>query len=237
MNSCKITITFLAFFAISILYCNAQVKRYPKYSFGFSAMGGYGTLQQDLPKTAQLGLSADYQANPLSWFSLRLGVGFTGYLNTAQSVFSSGFVGDVPNQVYYEQNVQTNAKASQFYFSFAPVFYYREKKVNLFAGLAGGFGYAKLNWQRSFKSERSDIGYQESDSGSRDNYLMVGYSPFIGVSYNVRKKNRPKAEIELCINKQTWLNTWDRNPIYFAQNVIDIRAITIQLTYRVLLEK
>ena len=70
---------------------HAQVKRYPKYSFGFGLAGGYGTLQENLPGTAQLGLKADYQANPLPWFSLRLETGYTFFLKNTEGKRLVGF--------------------------------------------------------------------------------------------------------------------------------------------------
>jgi hypothetical protein len=113
---------------------NAQVKRYPKYSFGFGATGGFGTRQEDLTGTGQLGLKADYQANPLPWFSLRLETGYTFLLKNTQSQRLVGFNDIGAGPVFYDYNLETTTNGGQFYLSFAPVFYYREGKLNLFAG-------------------------------------------------------------------------------------------------------
>jgi hypothetical protein len=216
---------------------HTQVKRYPKYSFGFGMAGGFGTLQEDLPGTAQLGLKADYQANPLPWLSLRVETGYTFFLKNTEGKRLVGFEDLFTPPVYYDYNLETTTNGGQFYLSFSPVFYYREGKLNLFAGFGAAGGIANLRWEQKLYDNITGSGPGVLSENQQDTYFTYGYFPFVGASYGLGKKRRPTGELELRLAYETWINSWDRNPMFFGKNVIDIRAITIQFTYRILLEK
>lgn len=216
---------------------SAQVKRYPKYSFGFGVMGGFGSLQEDLPGTGQLGLKVDYQANPLPWFSLRLETGYTFLLKNTASLRLVGTNNIISPPANYDYNLETTTNGGQFYLSFAPVFYYREGKLNLFAGFGGGGGISRLHWGQKLYDNQVNARPAILAENEQDTFFTYGYFPFIGASYGLGKKRRPTGELEVRLAYETWVNSWDRNPMFFGKNVIDIQALTLQFTYRLLLEK
>jgi hypothetical protein len=213
----------------------AQIKRYPKYSFGVGATTGIGTLHEELPTTGLLGLKVDYQANPLPWFSLRLDVGYSWVLKSVKTEQFTGSYHNGNEVIYYDNTLETGVNSSQFCLSLAPVFYYREGKVNLFAGVGGGIGTGRLSINRVLYINSSDIGQDTQGANLQDKIYVFGYFPFIGFSYGLGKKNRPHAEIELKLAQETWLlgNT-KNNP--FDSDFIS-KALTLQFTYRFLLEK
>jgi hypothetical protein len=213
----------------------AQTKRYPKYSFGVGAGSGIGRLHESLTSAAILGLKADYQANPISWFSMRLEVGYLFMLNSMNSQQFSGSYNNGNEVVFYNNTLETLANTRQFYLSFAPVFYYREGKVNLFCGLAGGLGTGRLTVNQTLQINSSDVGQDTQHNSEQEQFFAVGYAPFIGFSYGLGKKHRPHGELEIKVAKETCLmeNT-KANPFNSA---LKLNALALQFTYRFLLIK
>ncbi len=197
---------FLLFFVLSIGAVHGQSNRLAKNSLSIGLEPSISTSGS--PPTsfsywaAGLVLRLNHQANLTNWFSLRSEILGAMYL-PEKTYFQND---RIDNQGEEVTDVSVAYSASRrAAFSLQPLFYYRDEKFSLFAGVGLNLGIAVQRRRQddafSVEQQEPPIKFRESETFSQS-LFATALEPVAGIAFNMGRDKQ--SELELAMTRGFW---------------------------------
>lgn len=176
---------FFACFLVGSHIAMAQRNSYPPYAFGVGLSFGMVSYSSYLENDPTVGIQVDFQRNFNDWFSLRTGLEYV-YMFKGQPA-------SINDNQYLE--VQPNSLALHI----EPLFYYRKSPIQFYGGMELALGTIWQLYTSTYHYPSNPIPVYNYSS---ETFMTWAYSPTVGFSYSLGKRNRPFGEIEGSIKYQ-----------------------------------